>query len=97
MNLFFMICATKINVVFFLIFAGAGLGFTLLSSALWALAEGALDAGAKLLVVSMTVCGVLYLSGSLMTCSSGHWFSLVLYGYSRLVYAFGTTSWSDGI
>lgn len=52
MNAFFCICATKINVVFFLVFAGAGLGFTLLGSALWAVAEGALAASEKLLVVS---------------------------------------------
>lgn len=55
MNAFFCICATKINLVFLLIFAGAGMGFTLLGSALWALAEGALVAGDKLLVVSLSV------------------------------------------
>lgn len=51
MNLFFTICATKINLVFILIFVGAGLGFTLLSAALWCLAEAALETGNKLLVV----------------------------------------------
>jgi hypothetical protein len=54
MNVLFMICSIKINAVFFLIFAGAGLGFTLLGSALWALAEGAAETGAKLLVVRDT-------------------------------------------
>ena len=53
MNAFFCICATKINLVFLLIFAGSGLGFTLLGSALWAIAEGATVASGKLLVVSL--------------------------------------------
>lgn len=54
MNLFFLVCATKVNIVFMLVFAGSGLGFTLLSGALWTLAEGAADSGAKLLVVCGT-------------------------------------------
>jgi hypothetical protein len=57
MNVLFMICSFKINAVFLLIFAGASLGFTLLASSLWALAEGAADTGAQLLVV----CGNLIL------------------------------------
>jgi hypothetical protein len=52
LNLFFLICATRINIIFVLIFFGAGLGFSLLCAALFALGDGLLDAGSKLLVVS---------------------------------------------
>ena len=47
-----MICALKINLVFFLIFTGAGTGFALLAGAFWRLAEGQLESGANVLVVS---------------------------------------------
>lgn len=40
------------NVVYLLIFVTAGLGFTLLAAAFWALAEGAVAAGTSLQVVS---------------------------------------------
>lgn len=52
MNIFFMICATKINAVFFLLFMGAGTGFLLFASCLWALADGAVEISGKLLMVS---------------------------------------------
>lgn len=49
-----MICALKINFVFLSIFTSAGLGFTLLSAAFWVLADGSIDTGSKLMVVSNT-------------------------------------------
>lgn len=52
MNVFFVIAALKVNVVYLLIFVSAGLGFTLLAAAFWALAEGAVAAGTQLQVVS---------------------------------------------
>jgi len=48
-----MVCATKVNAVFLLLFAGAGLGFFLLTAALWALAAGNVTNGATLMVVSI--------------------------------------------
>ena len=55
MNVFFIIAALKVNVVYLLIFVTAGLGFTLLAAAFWALAEGAVAAGTSLQVVSITI------------------------------------------
>jgi hypothetical protein len=52
LNVFFVIAALKVNVVYLLIFVTAGLGFTLLAAAFWALAEGAVAAGTSLQVVS---------------------------------------------
>jgi hypothetical protein len=52
LNVFFLICATRINAVFVFIFFGAGLGFSLLCAALFAFGDGLVDAGSKLLVVS---------------------------------------------
>jgi hypothetical protein len=53
LNVFFVIAALKVNVVYLLIFVTAGLGFTLLAAAFWALAEGAVAAGTSLQVVSI--------------------------------------------
>ncbi|EXU95435.1 GPR1/FUN34/yaaH family protein [Metarhizium robertsii] len=50
LNAIFMICATKINLVFLSVFAGASLGFTLLAATLWTLSKGAIEASARLLV-----------------------------------------------
>jgi succinate-acetate transporter protein len=55
LNVFFIIAALKVNVVYLLIFVTAGLGFTLLAAAFWALAEGAVAAGTSLQVVSAPV------------------------------------------
>jgi len=52
LNVLFIVAALKVNVVFLLIFVTAGLGFTLLAAAFWALAEGATSAGMQLQVVS---------------------------------------------
>lgn len=51
----FIIAATRINAVFLLIFIGAGLGFVLLASALWATAELSMAAAGHLMVVSSMV------------------------------------------
>lgn len=51
LNVYFIICSLKVNAVFLLIFAGAGLGFALLAAALWSLAEASAVA-TNLLVVS---------------------------------------------
>lgn len=51
LNVIFMIAATRINAVFFLIFTAAGLGFFLLAASLWAAAEGSAST-ANLMVVS---------------------------------------------
>lgn len=52
LNIIFMVCATRINAVFFLIFTGAGLGFFLLAAALFTAAE-AMPVSASLMVVSL--------------------------------------------
>jgi hypothetical protein len=52
LNVFFVIAALKVNIVYLLIFVSAGLGFTLIAAAFWALAEGAVAAGTSLTVVS---------------------------------------------
>jgi hypothetical protein len=57
LNVFFVIAALKVNVVYLLIFVTAGLGFTLLAAAFWALAEGAVAAGTSLQVVSNPLLG----------------------------------------
>jgi hypothetical protein len=55
LNVFFIIAALKVNVVYLLIFVTAGLGFTLLAAAFWALAEGAVATGTSLQVVSAPI------------------------------------------
>ncbi|KAK3186652.1 hypothetical protein K4F52_004693 [Lecanicillium sp. MT-2017a] len=50
LNVFFIVAAAKINAVFLVIFASAAVGFTLLASAFWSLAEGSLSIGEKLMV-----------------------------------------------
>jgi hypothetical protein len=55
LNVFFTICATRINVVFLVIFFGATLGFILAASARWRLAEGDLATAGSLVVVSCTL------------------------------------------
>ena len=52
LNIFFLICATRINVVFFVIFLGASLGFILAASARWCIAEGHVALAERLVVVS---------------------------------------------
>lgn len=52
LNIIFMVAATRVNAVFFLVFTSAGLGFFLLASALWSIADGHAVAG-KLLVVCL--------------------------------------------
>lgn len=94
MNAFFCICATKINLVFLLIFAGAGMGFTLLGSALWALAEGALVAGDKLLVVSLSV--IHFIRFVFLTCL-GLWFGVVLHCHAGMVFAADSTPRYHGL
>ena len=51
LNIFFLICATRINVVFFVIFLGASLGFILAASARWCIAEGHVALAERLVVV----------------------------------------------
>lgn len=48
-----MICATRINIVFMLVFFGAGLGFVLAAAARWCIAEGALVTAGRLVIVSL--------------------------------------------
>jgi hypothetical protein len=55
LNLFFLICATRINVVFFVIFLGATLGFILAASARWCIAEGHVALAGRLVVVCAAV------------------------------------------
>jgi hypothetical protein len=52
LNVLFVICATRVNIVFLLIFFGAGLGFVLAAAARWCIAEGALVTAGRLVVVS---------------------------------------------
>jgi len=52
LNVLFVICATRVNIVFMLIFFGAGLGFVLAAAARWCIAEGALVTAGRLVVVS---------------------------------------------
>ena len=47
-----MICATRINVVFFIVFTGACLGFVLAAAARWCVADGRLALAGRLVVVS---------------------------------------------
>lgn len=54
LNVLFMVCSTRVNAIFFSLFTGAGLGFFLLTAALWALADGLETRGATLLVVNPT-------------------------------------------
>jgi succinate-acetate transporter protein len=51
--LIFMICATRTNIVYTLIFLTLLVVFLLLSSAYWLLAEGSLSAGNKCVKVSI--------------------------------------------
>ena len=53
LNLLFIICATRINVVFFIIFIGAFLGFVFAASARWCIAEGYIVTAGHLVVVNM--------------------------------------------
>jgi uncharacterized protein len=55
LNVLFLICATRINVVFFVIFLGATLGFILAASARWCIAEGHVALAGRLVVVSTTL------------------------------------------
>jgi hypothetical protein len=55
LNVLFLICATRINVVFFVIFLGASLGFILAASARWSIAEGHVALAGRLVVVCITL------------------------------------------
>lgn len=52
LNVLYIICATRVNIVFVLIFFTACLGFILAASARWVLAEGNLAVATKLVTVS---------------------------------------------
>lgn len=52
--LIFMICATRTNVVYTLIFLSLKIVFLLLSSAYWTLGEGNAAAGARCVTVNIT-------------------------------------------
>ena len=52
LNVLYMICATRVNVVFVVIFFGAALGFILAASARWCIAEGSVITAGRLVVVS---------------------------------------------
>lgn len=88
LNVLFMVCATKVNAVFLSLFAGAGLGFFLLTAALWALAAGDPARGATLLVVSRPREDFLYrraVPGMLIWVYTGNWRIMVCNCGDRLV------------
>ena len=91
LNVLAMVCATKTNGVFLFLFAGAGLGFFLLTAALWALAEGNAANGATLLVVSLTRELLGKRSANL---AQGNRWSMVRYCYGWLVSVECSNAWS---
>lgn len=52
LSFIFLICSIRTNVVFFLVFTGATLGFSLATGAFWQLAQGNVSAGTTLLVAT---------------------------------------------
>jgi hypothetical protein len=89
LNLFFLICATRINVVFLAIFFGATLGFTLAASARWCIAEGHVALAGRLVVVCAAleyipgICCDAYDDDQQGTGAS--WFSISILGWYLLL------------